>query len=273
MAIVKLEKLRNLSRESFRSKCILALLYGEVEFWDKALVLGRELVAEYPEHYKSYLHLSDALAAIGFGEEALRAVDSGLKINSHPKLKGMKIILLLELDRIQEAKYYCEREGLKWNDYKNYLPSSTLVRIARAERLRRAGHIDAMIQELNGMLLEDHKCGMAYFQFGNYYQELGNNQMAADMFQRAVMYERNNENVLTNLALAYYKLGDYRKAKRWAKRAIRKHPNHGVPFLILAGVYEQTGANRLGITTVINKLKREAYNRGVRNVNIKYRLP
>jgi tetratricopeptide (TPR) repeat protein len=90
--------------------------------------------------------------------------------------------------------------------------------------------------------------------------DLGRYDQANELLLRVHELQPRNVVVLSLLAKTYYELGNYKFAAKYAKRAIRRHPDIGVPYSVLADVYEIS--KRPGIKMNVAQLRREAAMRG-----------
>jgi tetratricopeptide (TPR) repeat protein len=80
---------------------------------------------------------------------------------------------------------------------------------------------------------------MEYFALGNELSKAGDYQKAADEYQKALNLEPENVDVLTNLGVAYYNLGQLDDAIEVYLNAIELAPNDGDIYSNLAAAYVQ----------------------------------
>lgn len=264
-ALYYLQRSKKQNPNGFWSGYFLTYTYDKQGKFTECLAEARSLVRDFPDKYRSYVALANALGRIGEYESSTEALDKIISLsrprssNAKKALKG-KIDNLVLLNRVEDAERIAKDYHIKWDKQSEIARLSVDPKIDDAERLYYGGDKEGAKSMLEDILRKNPDHVLSLILLGIYYTEINRSDLALEYLLRAVRLDPKGVVPLSDLARTYYNLGNTKLAAKYAKKAIKRNPGFGLPYTVLANVYEKS--KRPGIKMNVAQLRREAAMRG-----------
>jgi tetratricopeptide (TPR) repeat protein len=194
-----------------------------------------KMIEYFPDEGKYIAELANTNRLMGDLETALKNIDLALKMNSYIYFgEYYKSMILADLEQPEAALEYI---NLAISKHEN----SSFFKLKRAELNTRSCSFEAAEKELNEIIEVNPEDAYTYYLRGKMYLKKEQFQQALDDLLRSDKLEPGSLLYLTNIAITFHKMKDFRKAIEFSSRVIKSDPDNLEMFMIRENCYRSTG--------------------------------